>query len=132
MGAISLENRLWRACYRLLQLLTIPRGTTIFHDEARHVEIVTEICVEPVIDPEVPVKAISPDPEAAPAWTETLIDWADPAFTEKVCGEIVTPAGRLLAVTEIEPVNPFTPRAETVTEKDWPAARSIAEGEAES
>jgi hypothetical protein len=79
-------------------------------------------------DPEVPVRVISP--EAAPAWAEIVIGWEDPGLTEKVEGEIVTPWGRLLAVTEIDPAKPLAPVAETVTGKDSPAATLMSAGDA--
>ena len=55
----------------------------------------TEICVELVTDSRSSCQGNLS--EAAPAWAETLMGWEDPAATEKVEGEIVTPWGRLLA-----------------------------------
>jgi len=75
---------------------------------------------------------IWPEAAAVPGATETVIGWEEPAFSVKLLGETVTPEGRLAAETEIEPVKPFPPVADTVTGKDWPAATLMSTGEAAS
>lgn len=67
-----------------------------------------------------------------PGATETVIGWEEPAFSEKLLGEMVTPDGRLPAETEIGPVRLLLAVADTVTGKDWPAAMLMSTGETAS
>jgi hypothetical protein len=67
-----------------------------------------------------------------PGATETVIGWEEPAFSEKLLGEMITPDGRLTAETEIAPVKLLLAVADSVTGKDWPAAMLMFAGEAAS
>ena len=88
------------------------------------------ICDELVCDPEVPRNVREPDVAAVPAATETVICCEEPAASVNVLGEMVTPAGRLLAEIEIVPVKPLLPVADIVTCVEFPAATLMLAGDA--